>query len=222
MTFCLSSSTSCHLNWGGSSINKPYKSGSHLLQLPFLRVRYPSLSSCLGFISSSFNLCVFKLDTEFMIVILCWVNPEKTIWSLPELELFLKYLNVFRKLKDLNKLFPRHGEEKKIKGFEGSGRKNNNAIFTSVKILLSLFYLLNQLHMDSYLKNITSNIFSRKGGMINSQSSYWNHDNLSYIPILKTHKPFVFCLCISERSYLIWTQINNYVKTKDKEKHRHY
>lgn len=89
-----------------------------------------------------------------------------------ELKLFLKYLNIFRKQKDLNKLFPRHGEGKKIKGFEGHGGKNNNAIFISIKILQSLFYLLNQLYMESYLKNVNINIFSTKGGMINSHSSY--------------------------------------------------
>lgn len=41
LTFCLSSGTSCHLNWGGSSINKPCKSGSHLMQLPFFKSQIP-------------------------------------------------------------------------------------------------------------------------------------------------------------------------------------
>lgn len=40
------------------------------------------------------------------------------------------------------------GKRKKIKDFEGSGRKNNKPIFIAIKTLLSLVYLLNQLHMN--------------------------------------------------------------------------
>lgn len=142
------------------------------MQLPFFKSQIPFSFFLPLVLSPVFLIYVFKFDTEFIIVILYWVNSVKTTLSLPEPELFLKYLNIFRQLKGLNKLFSRHGEEEKIKCFDGNCKKNNNAIFISFKIFLSLFYLLNQLHMESYLKNININIFSRKERMINSHFSY--------------------------------------------------
>lgn len=75
-----------------------------------------------------YSICgFFKKIWPRIIIILCWVSPIKKIFPYyQELELFI---NVFKKLKDLAKLFPRDVEEKQIRGVEDSGRKSNKAVF---------------------------------------------------------------------------------------------